>query len=431
MVDMGMGLNDAPTARKWWPEGAILAADFQNNGYMQAENNVASGIFHDSYFTRPSSQYARDKSGVYHLFAVDKIARTDRGAELFGARSNLLKQSANIQDSTWTAEVGLTKSDLGIGPLPGQNNTRLTRTTGNGRVFQSGSWVGGKTYRVMAIVRGSPVNRYATFRTDIGDAGGVLRNYVFDLVSETIGFLGAGAADASITALPDDYYQIELDILCGSTKTSPLYFYMVDVAPTDDGFFAPVASSYYDVAYLDIQNGAGSYAPIVSGAVTASQAASVLIIPTLDFGLGASEGAMFWRGNVFGHKIGEYGRILELRATSNDRISFIRSIGNQGVVAIWSGGNAQATIVTGDDIVGRGDVTLAVTWGGGSARIKVGNDTVVADATVTAPTSLINISLGSADSGVNQTTALHKKMIVCGARLSDEAFDTIFAQVAG
>lgn len=84
---LGLGIG-ARRPMRWWPEGALYAADFVNNRYMRngAEISRASAFT----FSRASTKLAEDSRGVWQHFGVDEPAITDRGLLLEPAATNMV-----------------------------------------------------------------------------------------------------------------------------------------------------------------------------------------------------------------------------------------------------------------------------------------------------------------------------------------------------
>jgi hypothetical protein len=231
----------------------------------------------NSTFARSSAKYARTVAGVYMPFANDVLARTDRGARIGPSATNLMQWSADVGNAAWGAESGLAKSALVGGPISGQNATRLTWTTGNGRVSQVRNFVSGTVYRRMAIVRAGATARYACFRESFTVAGGTFDNYVFDLVAGSVGYQGAGSANAGIIALTGNWKLIFADLTAVENESIASYFYVCN-NPIPNGTFVPPTAGQdpWDVAYNDLVVGEGDQPVVVSGASAATYAADDL-----------------------------------------------------------------------------------------------------------------------------------------------------------
>lgn len=87
MTGISLGLGDRQ-AGVWWPAGARYAADFINGRYMRdgAPITEASALT----LTRSSGKWAPDQGGVWHYFGPNTLARTNAGALIEPAGTNLI-----------------------------------------------------------------------------------------------------------------------------------------------------------------------------------------------------------------------------------------------------------------------------------------------------------------------------------------------------
>ena len=94
MLGTALSLGQAHLAPRWWPEGAIFAADFVNNRFMSGGIAIPAASAYS--FSRASTKRAQSRDGTWHLFAPDVPAITDRGLLLEPATTNLLPNSAFV-----------------------------------------------------------------------------------------------------------------------------------------------------------------------------------------------------------------------------------------------------------------------------------------------------------------------------------------------
>ena len=127
-----MGLGAGKTA-PWWPDGAIYAADFVNDRYMRDGVSIPASEAYS--FTRASSKLADDSSGVWHSFAPNVLARTDRGALIEPAGQNLVANSSfsGAQQSLTNALDGLPT---------GWDSSKIDGIGVNGRIVALDTWLG-------------------------------------------------------------------------------------------------------------------------------------------------------------------------------------------------------------------------------------------------------------------------------------------------
>jgi hypothetical protein len=103
MLGLSVGKMVARGSGAWWPPQAVYAADFMTGRYMIGGVEVpASAAF---TFARASTKLAPDRSGIYHAFAVDELARTDRGAWLEPASTNYIRNNTNLGAVAGTATL--------------------------------------------------------------------------------------------------------------------------------------------------------------------------------------------------------------------------------------------------------------------------------------------------------------------------------------
>src|SRR5690606_23621572 len=104
-VMLGIGLSPLRThPGRWWPEGAVYAADFVSNRYMR--NGVEIPAAAAFSFSRASGKVAPDRAGAWHSFPPDVPARTNRG---------LLLEGAETYYPTNAAFAGLVPGTIGAG----------------------------------------------------------------------------------------------------------------------------------------------------------------------------------------------------------------------------------------------------------------------------------------------------------------------------
>lgn len=87
MQGLSLGIA-APTRQKWWPSGAVYAADFINQRYMRDGNAITAD--QAMSFSRPSAKWALDSSGTWRQFAANQPALTDLGLSIEPAGTNLV-----------------------------------------------------------------------------------------------------------------------------------------------------------------------------------------------------------------------------------------------------------------------------------------------------------------------------------------------------
>ena len=77
---------------RWWPDGAMYAADFVNNRYMRG--GIAIDRASALTFSRNSPKLAQDSNGIWHHFAANEPAITDRGLLLEPQATNMVPNSS-------------------------------------------------------------------------------------------------------------------------------------------------------------------------------------------------------------------------------------------------------------------------------------------------------------------------------------------------
>lgn len=87
MPSIALGLA-RPQAGAWWPAGARYAADFINGRYMREGTPIAEA--NALTLTRASGKWAPDRAGMWHYFGPNVLARTNAGALVEPAGTNLI-----------------------------------------------------------------------------------------------------------------------------------------------------------------------------------------------------------------------------------------------------------------------------------------------------------------------------------------------------
>jgi hypothetical protein len=173
----------------------------------------------------------------------------------------------------------------------------------------------------------------------------------------------------------------------------------------------------------------------IAGATTgtATRPVETMLLAAGSAGLVASAGALFWRGRVIDSQPTVFARIVELgSADGQNRVGLVRGTDGKLQIVGFSGGAGQVASNIHSLADPRGlDVTFGITWGGGSARFRVGGDAVQTDATVTSPASVATLSLGTNAAGANPGVAWHRRVVGFNHRLGAAEFDAVLARIAG
>lgn len=128
MLGSALSLTDTAIRSRgrpvWVPSGASAFWDFVNNRYWRAPYS----------FARASTKYAENLAGAYSSFAANALARTDKGALIEPARTNLVHTS---HPGGYTSNQATKTLDASPSPLGGSGMVRVTRTTTG--VYNEGS----------------------------------------------------------------------------------------------------------------------------------------------------------------------------------------------------------------------------------------------------------------------------------------------------
>jgi hypothetical protein len=101
---MAIGLalgGSAQTPARWWPDGAVFAADFLARRYMR--DGVEIPADQAFSFTRASPRLAEDAQGNYVEFGIDQPALTSAGLSLEPQRVNLNTRLRHSNSSGWVS----------------------------------------------------------------------------------------------------------------------------------------------------------------------------------------------------------------------------------------------------------------------------------------------------------------------------------------
>ncbi len=140
MHQISISPTSARTAR-WWPDGAVYAADFVSNRFMRDQQEVLAPTAFS--LARASTKLARDAAGRWHSFASNQAAQTNKGVTVeaaetyYPANSALAGASIGIVGSGgalptgWTAPSWTQVTVVALGTHEGLDVITLDLTANN------------------------------------------------------------------------------------------------------------------------------------------------------------------------------------------------------------------------------------------------------------------------------------------------------------
>lgn len=147
MLKLGLGPM-AHAAKRWWPAGAIYAADFQAQRYMKSGQSVTAG--QAFALSRSTPKLLTGPNGALQLVPPDTPAFTGLGLSLEPARTNLLPAIRHANTTAWANSGAMTTPEPGTFLGLFNDAGRVVSTSGDSGRRETGAIVlqAGVTYAV-------------------------------------------------------------------------------------------------------------------------------------------------------------------------------------------------------------------------------------------------------------------------------------------
>jgi hypothetical protein len=171
--------------------------------------------------------------------------------------------------------------------------------------------------------------------------------------------------------------------------------------------------------------------PVLTTGSAATRPADVLRLSAATLGLTGAAGTIIWRGTLADSAGGAASaRLVTIEQTPQSLSRVVIGRGADGRLFAQIQDDAQATVALATHSVAdpRGlDVTMGITWGGGTCRIKIGSDAALDDASAPSPTGAATLAIGARSDGSAPTNALHRRVLALARRCGDSEFDALVA----
>lgn len=145
MVRLGLGFGAGAPRGRWWPEGALFAADFARGLYMR--NGLSISAAEAFTFTRASTKLAIGRSGAWTSFAANVPCIAQKGLLLEPERSNTVLYSSGLENRGFERAAVTPNGRLGIDGTLSADLLTATSSNVNGAFAGTGA---------QTIVPGSP-----------------------------------------------------------------------------------------------------------------------------------------------------------------------------------------------------------------------------------------------------------------------------------
>lgn len=136
---------------RWWPDGALFAADFARNRYSVDDGPISRATLEASSFARTTSGFAVGGSSLV-LAETDVMRRTALGVWMGRAKTQIL--AAPTSFASWT-KTNAIATDLGEAAPNGATWTRCSASATNGRVLLTPDLTLATSHCISVIVRAS------------------------------------------------------------------------------------------------------------------------------------------------------------------------------------------------------------------------------------------------------------------------------------
>lgn len=382
------------------------AWDFVNN--KARFNSINYGVLANTpgwSFTRASTGYAQTAAGVLVPFASGELRRTDKGALIEGARTNLCLQSQTFSNASWTKTNATVTAAQTIGPDGLLSGWTLQQTGGGGTMTQA-MVATATTHTWYAIVKlGVVASNLITI---------LLRNTTTatNLVSASYN-LATGATPGMI-AIGNGWYICPVTASTGITIGDTLtgYCYGGNSSGTGD---------YVYVWHCQLENGAFQSSPIPTTTASATRAADVLTVPVSGIDYPLSAFVEFERGV---DTVGTEPLMTISAGNNNDRAAAELNSTDAFRGLIVTGGATEANASVGAATVGpvyRGAFRCAAN----DFRSALAGALSAPDVAVNVPAAPTTVNFGTTASGSTPSFGYLRRAAIWNRALSDAELQTV------
>lgn len=272
---LGLGLKARPTTR-WWPDGALYAADFTLDRYMIGGVPVSRSTAFT--FTRNSPKLAQDSQGNWQSFGVNVPAITDRGLLLEPERQNTVINSTSLE--WWNMLRATVTSNVGPG-LDGNGADLLTATETNVNGAFAGAnaqtVVPGSIYTFSTILRRTTNDWIALVVTTNDNTH--RKTVWFNLATVAIGNTHTTGSDVTlhasgITLLPGNLLRPWLTFSTATITAPVARLYVLDA----NGLFSATTGAAVLVLHGQMEPGTEPTSPVATVQSSVSRAADLALL---------------------------------------------------------------------------------------------------------------------------------------------------------
>jgi hypothetical protein len=271
MGDVGLTIKPQISGPAWWPGGASFGADFANGRYMRLGRHVP---FADAIsLVRGSEKYGIDGPGALSLFAPGTLARTERGALIEPAATNVVRYSQEFDNAIWQKFATSVTANAGLAPDGTLTADRITPTSASAihRVMNlSATLSAGTAYSVLVYLKADGI-RFVYVNTDAALGARI----AVDLV--TGGFVTGGAtpSDALVSVLANGWREVRLRGVATGSSTN-LWLQANSSLSSSDQTWSPDGSAGFLAWGAMVSSAKGSY--VATGASEAARSADIVTL---------------------------------------------------------------------------------------------------------------------------------------------------------
>ena len=369
-------------------------------------------------FTRDSTGYAQTSAGLLVPFASGELRRTNKGALIEGARTNLCLQSQTF-GTTWTKSNGTLTADQAAAPDGTTTADKLVgdAAAANGRVSQSIAGTIGATYTLSCFVKTAGGTLVRLYADDSGtNTASVTYSSVDGSVSSAASIGGATwtAVSSGAQQLGNGWWRFWLTFTATTAAPARFQIWHRDTSDGTNGL-------YLWGAQLEAASFPSSYIPTTTASAT--RAADVLTVPVsgLDYPLSLFaefEPSVLATSNARIFTIG-------VANTNSTRLSLSSTNLVRGQVDSVSGGGAQMdATIAGAVVVGTTYKTALRAAANNSRHVKNGTLGTL-DSSVTVPSTPTSIVIGNDFTGSEAAFSYLRRAAIYSRALTDAELQSL------
>ena len=370
-------------------DGPIIDWNFAGSGALPAaltHTRASLATMYDAAGTLVTAS-----SGSPRL-TYDPVTHSALGLLVEEQRTNLLTYSEALDNATWAKNGGASiTANVATAPDGYLTADRLTVVTGASDSLESPgvSITSGTSYTATArLLLGTSTTVTLNMSNAAAWSGGVNPAATFNLSTGAMTGVAANTT-AKVEALPGGWFAVSITATAAATTTSSLRV-------------VPVSSSSTTIVWgLQLEAGAFATSYIPTGAASATRAADVVTCTGAAFSqwFNGSEGTFVVEAVMPNSTVGSANimNLVEARDASGNELIKAYQYETWFGAAIRHGGAVQADI-SGTKTAGVVE-TIAVAWAANDAAVAIRGALVGTDATVSVPTGIDRLTLGTGSPG--------------------------------